>query len=58
MYTKNVVWNELRSMLDMGLTERSHTDWSSLVPKSDRLVWFYVDSGKVNNVLIVMFDAN
>lgn len=45
----------------MGLTERSHTDWSSLVvlvPKSDRLVWFCVDSEKVNNVLIVMFDAN
>ncbi len=40
---KNVVREELKAMLDLGVIEESHSDWASpivLVPKTDRSVRF------------------
>ncbi|KAI5617023.1 hypothetical protein C0J50_23276 [Silurus asotus] len=57
-HRKNVVREELQAMLDMGVVEESHSDWSSpvvLVPKSDGSVRFCVDYRKVNAVS--KFDA-
>ena len=57
-HKKKVVQDELDAMLDMGVIEESHSDWSSpvaLVPKSDGFVRFCVDYRKVNAVS--KFDA-
>ncbi len=50
-HKKNVVQEELKAMLNLGVIEESHSDWASpivLVPKTDGSVRFYVDYRKVN----------
>ena len=50
---KKVVQDEIKAMLDMGVIEESHSDWSSpvvLVPKPNGTVRFCVDYRKVNAV--------
>ncbi len=57
-HKKNVVREELKAMLDLGVIEESHSDWASpivLVPKTDGSVRFCVDYRKVNAVS--KFDA-
>ncbi len=57
-HNKNVVQEELKAMLNLGVIEESHSDWASpivLVPKTDGSVWFCVDYRKVNAVS--KFDA-
>ncbi len=52
-HKKNVVREELKAMLDLGVIEESHSDWASpivLVPKTDGSVRFCVDYRKVNAV--------
>ncbi len=57
-HKKNVVQEELKAMLNLGVIEESHSDWASpivLVPKTDGSVPFCVDYRKVNAVS--KFDA-
>ncbi len=57
-HKKKVVQSELEAMLEMGVIEKSHSDWASpivLVPKTDGSVRFCVDYRKVNAVS--KFDA-
>ncbi len=57
-HKKNVVREELKAMLDLGVIEESHSDWASpivLVPKTDGSIRFCVDYRKVNAVS--KFDA-
>ncbi len=57
-HKKNVVQEELKAMLNLGVIEESHSDWASpivLVPKTDGSVRFCVDYRKVNAVS--KFDA-
>ncbi len=57
-HKKNVVREELKAMLNLGVIEESHSDWASpivLVPKTDGSVRFCVDYRKVNAVS--KFDA-
>ncbi len=57
-HKKNVVREELKAMLDLGVIEESHSDWASpivLVPKTDGLVRFCVDYRRLNAVS--KFDA-
>ncbi len=58
-HKKNVVREELKAMLNLGVIEESHSDWASpivLVPKTDGSVRFCVDYRKVNAVS--KFDAS
>ncbi len=57
-HKKNVVREELKAMLNLGVIEESHSDWASpivLVPKTDGSVRFCVDYRKLNAVS--KFDA-
>ncbi len=57
-HRKNVVREELKAILDLGVIEESHCDWASpivLVPKTDGSVRLCVDYRKVNAVS--KFDA-
>ncbi len=57
-HKKNVVQEELKAMLNLGVIEESHSDWASpivLVPKTDGSVRFCVDYRKVN--AMSKFDA-
>ncbi len=57
-HKKNLVQEELKAMLNLGVIEESHSDWASpivLVPKTDGSVRFCVDYRKVNGVS--KFDA-
>ncbi len=57
-HKKNVVQEELKAMLNLGVIEESHSDWASpivLVPKTDGSVRFCVDYRKVN--ALSKFDA-
>ncbi len=57
-HKKNVVQEELKAMLDLGVIEESHSDWASpivLVSKTDGSVRFCVGYRKVNAVS--KFDA-
>ncbi len=57
-HKKNVVQEELKAMLNLGVIEESHSDWACpivLVPKTDGSVRFCVDYRKVNAVS--KFDA-
>ncbi len=57
-HKKNVVREELKAMLDLGVIEESHSDWANpivLVPKTDGSIRFCVDYRKVNAVS--KFDA-
>ncbi len=52
-HKKNVVREELKAMLNLGVIEESHSDWASpivLVPKTDGSVRFCVDYRKVNAI--------
>lgn len=52
-----MVRDELKAMVDMGVTEESHNDWSSLVGlfhKTSGLVWFCVDFRKL--IIVSTFD--
>ncbi len=52
-HKKNVVQEELKAMLNLGVIEESHSDWASpivLVPNTDGSVRFCVDYRKVNAV--------
>lgn len=55
---KNVVLDEPKDMVNMGVIKESHSGWSSLValvPKEDSSVHFCVDFRKVN--VVVKFDT-
>ncbi len=57
-HKKNVVQEELKAMLDLGVIEETHSNWASpivLVPNKDGSVRFCVDYRKVNAVS--KFDA-
>ena len=53
--TREIIQQEVRNMLDMGIIERSNSSYSSpvvLVPKKDQSVRFCIDYRKLNRIIV------
>ena len=53
--TREIIQQEVRNMLDMGIIERSNSSYSSpvvLVPKKDQTVRFCIDYRKLNRITV------